>query len=78
MTDYRRGDYVRLSIPWGDTGRYYYQYAVAADIPGNHCKHSKTCWVVVADDNDWDQVGTFVTPHYIDRHDPELLHRIEE
>lgn len=62
---YERGDYVHLTST--------NQYVVAADYPDIN---TNECWIVCADEEDWDAVGTFVPLYYVQASGPVIERRL--
>lgn len=59
---WQRGDMVAVLFPLNDKGGTYEQLLVAADHPD---VNEDECWLVVADQNDWNAVGTFKHRDYL-------------
>lgn len=87
MTHYHRGDYVKLTVREprtptqfnGQRSEFVYNvWVVASDEPQYYDKHNNLCWIIAVHDNNWDAVGTGVSRHYIDRHEPVVLHRNQD
>lgn len=69
---WHRNDYVRLRMaePFD-----YDVYVVASDYVALYGLHETECWIIAVHDNDWDQVGTHVSTHFVDLYQAELLYR---
>jgi hypothetical protein len=59
---WHRGDMVSITLPLNDKGATYEQLLVAADHPD---RNFDECWLVVADENNWDSIGGFRTEAYL-------------
>lgn len=79
MSDWQRTDYVELeqTTPTMDldgTGASYRQHLVATDDPA----HNQRCWLIVADESDYTQVGKFKSTLYVEGQNPKLLYRASD
>lgn len=72
---YYRNDYVRLTLT---EPLLHDVYVVASDWPSMYDKHDPECWVVAVHDNEWTAIGSHVSTHYVDKHNPVVLYRDPE